>query len=711
MYINNLLSNRAQNPETEKEAFNYAKFSVINLIALAALGLGAVTIWSASSTALFTVALAAEIGGSGAFLYTNYKVIRLFREEMNPVTTVIPSDKPSSDPQTVSTDLAPIDPAPIDPAPIDPAPIDPAPAVPQLEPNEPRSSITEPAKESRGPSSVNSTYLNVVESVNHFFGISPQTKLLEPSLQRAIYSGDLESLKTMLETVDLNSKLPNGELPLHFAVREGQVEAVKILVEGGANSLEKDFQGLTAVDHAFLQNNKEALIALFGPKVQENFASAIDSQNAPLTRMALRDIENIANKISSEEAKQQYNSLQQAVLLGHSNRVRELLEKGGDIHIVTGYQSLSLLHLAAIGNSPEAPAIIDLLIKNGVDVNIEDVSGKTSASYAAVNPTGDALGRLIKQGANLMQKDNSNVTPLALLGASAQQNDPLNLPKSHALLFAATVMQVAGSMAIQSGLIGQEEHLMIMITSLSTIGVLGLIGNFSEFYIHLQNIDKTWKKALAWFGYLFVEAVPIVGTPFMLWRLYNVTKSAFAGIKVAYNNARYRTFKAARNAIFYTTNAGASINKIWLRYQYDYEVFANGYYWIKIITASNEEEQFKAYENYYAFLRNRYGVSLDGKDPITEVDPSELIGLSPIDRLTKEELNPSYVPHALMMIDPTFTIEQLREQGAALYTKTYRNLMLHHVHPDKINAKNAELAAINLGLAKEILDNWVKENT
>ncbi|MFZ0565807.1 MAG: hypothetical protein WAM28_06450 [Chlamydiales bacterium] len=51
------------------------------------------------------------------------------------------------------------------------------------------------------------------------------------------------------------------------------------------------------------------------------------------------------------------------------------------------------------------------------------------------------------------------------------------------------------------------------------------------------------------------EAIPIVGVPFAIWRMSNEAKSAFVGIKAAYNNARYRTLKATQNAIVYTTNA------------------------------------------------------------------------------------------------------------------------------------------------------------
>lgn len=56
-------------------------------------------------------------------------------------------------------------------------------------------------------------------------------------------------------------------------------------------------------------------------------------------------------------------------------------------------------------------------------------------------------------------------------------------------------------------------------------------------------------------GWLMCEAIPIVGVPFAIWRMSNEAKSAFVGIKAAYNNARYRTLKATQNAIVYTTNA------------------------------------------------------------------------------------------------------------------------------------------------------------
>lgn len=540
---------------------------------------------------------------------------------------------------------------------------------------------------------------------NLFFNTSPEEIPLEQGLQNAIRSNDLTSLEELIEQVDLTNKLPNGELPIHFAVLEGQAEVVRFLVEKGANPMEKDFQGLTAVDHAFLHNKKDILTSLLGKKVNKQLAAAISEQSTSSTRHALKEIGKASLEITSSREKELFTPVQQAIISNDYGTLKCLLENPRGNRDLTPSKQLSLLHLAAMGSSPD---IVDLLVNYNLDLEAKDNFGRTAAHYAAINPNGVVLGRLIKHGANLSVKDANGVSPLSLLGASAQLRDPLNLTTAHALMFAATVVQAAATMGIQTGLIGQEHEIT------ATIVVIGAaVANLSEIAIQLQNIDKTWKNTLSYLGILGFQTLPIVGTPFKIWRAYRVTQSAFNGLKAAYNNARYRTWKAARNAVVYTTNGGTSINRLWGRIKVDYEIGLNGYHWYKILLASNDDDTLKAYEEYLRFLRGRYGFDSENHPHISmtqKVDPSKLAGLSVLERLNKKELNPTDPEQALMMMHPDFTLEQLNEHGSDLYLKIYRKLMLKDVHPDKVGDEGAESAAVRLNVARDTLDKYVKNH-
>src|SRR3990167_8527718 len=90
-------------------------------------------------------------------------------------------------------------------------------------------------------------------------------------VQQAIKQNDF-SIFNSLEG-DWNAPLPNGELPLHFAVREGKVGCLIPLILRGADVLKKDFQNLTAIDHAILMNNVEACHLLIVFQLKDAFSN------------------------------------------------------------------------------------------------------------------------------------------------------------------------------------------------------------------------------------------------------------------------------------------------------------------------------------------------------------------------------------------------------------------------------------------------------
>ncbi len=82
-------------------------------------------------------------------------------------------------------------------------------------------------------------------------------------LHIAAINGNLEAIALLLqEGAELNAKGEDGMTPLHYAVQMGQIEAIKILIEHAADSTLTDEFGDTPLTKARIMNNShiEALL-------------------------------------------------------------------------------------------------------------------------------------------------------------------------------------------------------------------------------------------------------------------------------------------------------------------------------------------------------------------------------------------------------------------------------------------------------------------
>ena len=79
-------------------------------------------------------------------------------------------------------------------------------------------------------------------------------------LQRAITEGDLANWDSEMS---VDSLLPNGEYPLHYAARIGELGIVKELVAHGAQLNQIDKQGLTATDHVLYTHDADLIFDWF----------------------------------------------------------------------------------------------------------------------------------------------------------------------------------------------------------------------------------------------------------------------------------------------------------------------------------------------------------------------------------------------------------------------------------------------------------------
>lgn len=551
--------------------------------------------------------------------------------------------------------------------------------------------------------------------------------------QSSIKSGDINLLKQLiLKGVSVNQALPNGEMPLHLAVRADKQEVVSALLQQGADPEIKDFQGLTAIDHSVLMKNENILATILGQKIgkelkgiQEQIKckgsashvnqlkshiqmiSTVDTQKlTPINRAAYDgNVDELTKQASAETVNHlDVNGLtpiHYAILGNQIGAVEKLIELGSKVNMVN-QDGDSLLHFAAISRSPR---ILTLLMGSGADLNQKNSKGATALHYASAKENLAVVELLVKGGANPHLLDNQGMSPLALIGTSAFQRDPLSLPTAQIVLFAATCLYWLSKLALD---VSDQTQLLVLLA-------LSIPAAWSEFGVLVTNLDKNWKKGVAWIGFMGLAAIPPLNVGFSVWKTYHVARSAFEGLRSSWRNAGYRNWAATRNVVVYSVNTIYSAHQLYLQCAVTYELYLGLPYAFRMWNASRSDDwdaYYEAYADYLRFMQDRYNIGNDVIDisQCAKIDPATLKGISDIDRLRRSELNPKCPEHALMMISPDFTMDELKSKGMSLFKKTYRQMMANGVHPDKARgSKELEEAAVRLNAAAETLEKWVEK--
>ncbi|HKY21851.1 MAG TPA: ankyrin repeat domain-containing protein [Vicinamibacterales bacterium] len=185
----------------------------------------------------------------------------------------------------------------------------------------------------------------------------------------AIRANDLSKLRSML-TPGANPNVADprgGATPLMYAAAIGSIDAMKLLLDQGADANLKSSSGATALMWAVTDIDKVRLLLDRGADVKAA------SQRG---RTALH----LASRSDSSEA-----------------IVRLLMSKGADPKSMDAMKSTALV-AASVGNDT---GTIRLMVDAGVDVNAADFAGFTPLIYAATNGNLDAVRLLLSKGANV----------------------------------------------------------------------------------------------------------------------------------------------------------------------------------------------------------------------------------------------------------------------------------------------------------------------
>ena len=240
--------------------------------------------------------------------------------------------------------------------------------------------------------------INIHDKVN-------QKKLLF----EAIESHDVKSLEELLKIkVDFNMQDEEGCTPLLLAVDFGHFEIVKILVSNRANLNATNFYDETPLGRAIEKGHYTITKYLLenGASVNVDFGNesplqiAIKEQNLEIIQMLL---ENGANPNFYDNSEDTVPAMDQALEIGNSVIIKMLLKYGADGNTFLSQAIISKNNLA----------MVELLLKNNVNVNICDYYGMPHLHFAITETINiEIIYLLIRFGADINAPDADSHNPL-----------------------------------------------------------------------------------------------------------------------------------------------------------------------------------------------------------------------------------------------------------------------------------------------------------
>ena len=226
----------------------------------------------------------------------------------------------------------------------------------------------------------------------------------------------MECLIKLGADINLNDGGDLGYTPIEHAAREDKIEALKLLIEKGAEIDKGNTISSNALIGACIGANSEILETLI-----ENGANInhVDNNGQSAIHYICRYAKQWGSGTITETVNGVTTELENPRFKEHTTIFNTLLANVADMNLMTNYGYVPL-HLAA---ETDTESFIEPLIKKGADVHFKNSKGFTPLHAACDRGYIESAQRLIDYGADVNAVDNDGFTPI--LGAALSQNADL----------------------------------------------------------------------------------------------------------------------------------------------------------------------------------------------------------------------------------------------------------------------------------------------
>lgn len=228
-------------------------------------------------------------------------------------------------------------------------------------------------------------------------------------LMKVAFIGRIATAKLLIEKgADVNTSDFHGNtILMHVAAMPfpEQAEIFKILVQKGADVNAKNVERWTALMQA-AKGHSATIIKELINKGKMDVAKNFESIPLEMARLLIKN----GADVNAKDVRG-LTALIMAASEGHTETVKQLIDSEAEINAQDKYGLTPLMY--AVPNKIEA---MNLLVKNGADVNIRTVTGRTALINAAASGDAQSVKVLLDNKADIYIKDASGKTAAEYAG-------------------------------------------------------------------------------------------------------------------------------------------------------------------------------------------------------------------------------------------------------------------------------------------------------
>ncbi len=260
-------------------------------------------------------------------------------------------------------------------------------------------------------------YLSEGAEINE---LSPETNI--SALSWATMMGEMEAAKLLIEHgADLNVRQEDGGTPLHIAVALGRAEIAELLIKEGADVAAKNRgEQVPASGLHIPWGMLKFMMGMFDIKLEQK---EVEVGRAKIAKMLNVDF--------TSQPQRAANDVWDAAFIGDVDMVKKAVADGMDVNARNPASGDPLLFTASLMGHTD---IVAFLLEKGADINVQNREGNTSLHVAAFLGRAEAAELLLKHGINVHARN--------VHGGTAMDNTTLDWNTTQAILNMIRVIEV-----------------------------------------------------------------------------------------------------------------------------------------------------------------------------------------------------------------------------------------------------------------------------